>query len=172
MSMRRGCLRAGLLLALVCLGLISAGLADATGGSEPSAQFLKDEGAGKYVRFGVEASSREREAASKVVTKDLKAREAAHFATQCETLTLKAIAKIPGAETRKSCPAALREYAEPLAETKQVRRDTLKGPVAAMRIKGVLGYALFHDSDGSDYAVPLEKEGGSWKVGSIVTIEL
>lgn len=185
MSMWHGGPRAGLLLALVCLGLIAAGCGGGSssssssssgsteGGSsaEPSAQFLKSKSAGKYVKFGAEASTQEREAANAVVVRNLKAREDADFATQCETLNQKTVtiiqAKNPG-----NCSAALKKAAEPLTRSKVVRKDTLGGSITAMRVKGDQGYALYHGNDGKDWAVPLEKEGGSWKVGALAMIEL
>lgn len=180
--MWNGGLRAGLLLASICLGLIAAGCgggssssssgnSEAGSSAEPSAQFLKSKSAGKYVKFGAEASTQEREAANAVVVRNLKAREDADFATQCETLNQKTITflatKNPG-----SCPTALKKSAEPLARSKVVRKDTLGGSITAMRVKGDQGYALYHGNDGKDWAVPLEKEDGSWKVGALVMIEL
>jgi hypothetical protein len=142
------------------------------GKSEPSAQFLDNPGAGKYVRFGVEASTQEREKAGGVVSRNLKAREAAHFGTQCETLATKAFLEVQGAEGGQSCPVVLRALAEPLAGTKKIRTDTLKGPITALRVKGDLAYALFHGSDHKDHAMAMEKEAGVWKIASIITIEL
>lgn len=178
------------LLSGVLLGLLGVLLVNAAWGSvptsttslartpqakekaEPSAQFLVDPGAGKYVRFGVEASAHEREKASKVVSGNLKARAAGNFATQCETLAMKAFLEVQGAEGGQGCPIVLRALAEPLSGTKKIRKDTLKGPITALRVKGNFGYALFHGSDHKDHAMEMEKEAGAWKVASIVTIEL
>lgn len=181
--MGRGGLRVGLCLALLFAGVLIAGCgggsssstassSEAASGTEPSAQFLKKKGKNTIPKFGEESSTQEREAANAVVVESLEAREAADFKTQCETLNMAAIKEVPGAKTRAGCSAALKKLAEPLAKTKEIRKDTLSGSIAALRVKGEKGYALYHGNDGKNYAVPLEKEGGAWKVGSLVTTEI
>jgi len=73
---------------------------------------------------------------------------------------------------RSKCPKELKKLAEPLSGSKQIRADTLTGEIAALRVKGTQAYALYHGNDGNDYAVPMEMEGGSWKVGAIIPTEL
>jgi hypothetical protein len=140
--------------------------------NSPSTQFIKKDSNNPIPTFGKEAPAKELEAADAVVVESLKAREAANFARQCETLSLKAIQEVPNAKSRTNCAAALREFAQPLSASKPIRQDDLWGSIAVFRVKGNRGYALFHGKDGSDQAVPLEKEGGSWKVASIQTIRL
>jgi hypothetical protein len=110
--------------------------------------------------------------ASEVVTESLEARESAEFDVQCETLSLKGIEEIPGAEKRQDCPKALKTFASPLSNTKEARKNTLVGPITALRVKGDRGYALYHGNNGKDYAVPLEKEDGSWKAASVHDTEI
>jgi hypothetical protein len=145
---------------------------DNGGGAEPSKQFLKPKGKNEIAEFGSEASAEEREAASEVVEESLKAREDADFATQCETLSLKGVKEVPGTKSRAECPKTLKSFAEPLAESKEARKDTLSGPIDAMRVKGEKGYALYHGTDKKNYAVPLEKEDGAWLVASVNTEEI
>lgn len=141
--------------------------------AEPSAQFLQPNSPNnKIVKFGQEASAEERAAANAVVTESLKARAGADFATQCETLSKKAISEVPGAKGSRDCPAKLKKFAEPLSDSQRVRADSLTGPVAAFRVKGDDGYVLYHGNDGKDHALPLEKEEGTWKVAALLTIEL
>jgi hypothetical protein len=140
--------------------------------SEPNAEFGKSGNPNPIVEFGHEAPTAEREAVSPMVEKSLKARAAGNFSTQCQTLSLAAIKKVPEATSRKDCPAALKEFASPLPETAQARKDTLTGPIDAMRVKGDKGWALYHGNDGKDYGLPLEKEGSTWKVGSVLTTEI
>lgn len=182
--MRRGGLQLGFAWALLALVLIVGGCGGSSSsspsttetgtGAEPSAAFLKPKGEyNTIVRFGEEASGEEREAANVVVVKNLKARETGDWATQCATLNklgLKEIPGVPGQE--QECATLLKAFAEPIAKTKEFRKDWLSGPIAALRVKGEKGYALFHGSDGKDYALALEKEDGSWKVSSVTTIEL
>jgi hypothetical protein len=173
---------AGTVSVAICLALITAGcggggssssIAKASGEATASAQFLKPGGANNsLVRFGHEASAEEREEVQSVVTASLRARAAADFVAQCETLSIQAINEIPGAKGHGDCPRKLKEFAEPLARSKPIRANTLSGPIPALRVKGDRAYALYHGNDGKDYALPLAKEDGAWKVSSLLTIEL
>jgi hypothetical protein len=139
---------------------------------EPSAGFLKPNSKNTIVKFGHEGSAAERRAVTLVVAKSLKAREAADFATQCSTLNKKGVAGVPGAIGPKDCAKALRKFAEPLSASEFVRKDTLSGPIDALRVEGERGYALWHGNDEKDWAVPLEKEGGAWKLSTVKAIEI
>jgi hypothetical protein len=173
-----------LLSAVLCLCLVVAACgggsssstdpAPAPGGqAEPSTQFLKPHGINnKAVRFGHEASAKEREEAGAVVAQSLKARAAAKFVAQCKTLNAKAIEEIPGAKGPRDCAKALEKFAKPLSSSKLVRKDTLSGPITALRVKGNRGVALYHGNDGKDYALTMAKEGGVWKISSVLTTEL
>jgi hypothetical protein len=161
-----------LVLALAVSGCGSDSSSSSTSASEPSAEFLKPKGKNKIAKFGEEASEEEREAVNQVVVENLEAREAADFSTQCDTLNMRAIKEIPNAKDHRGCPAALKKLAEPLSGSKEIRKDTMSGEIAALRVKGDRGYALYHGNDGKDYAVPLEKEDGEWKVSAIVVTGL
>lgn len=150
--------------------------AGGTQSKDVSAQFLKKDGSNKFfVDYGKEASLAEREAASVVLAKNLEARESKDFATQCATLNLKTV---EGLSTAKKgdpgalCPKELEAVAKPFAQTKATREDTFKPPLAALRVKGNTAYALFHGTNGTDYAFLMEKEDGQWKVGSLLASEL
>jgi hypothetical protein len=124
------------------------------------------------VTFGDVASATERDAANAVIVMSLRARQAGDFQTQCATLSASAIEAVPDAKNRKRCPLALKRFAEPLSATKSTRKDTLRGSISVLRVKGDRGYALYHGTDGKDYAVPLEREADGWKVSSVLTLEL
>ena len=66
----------------------------------------------------------------------------------------------------------LKKIGEPLANTKEFRANTLSGEIAAFRVKGDEGYALYHGNDGKDYAVQLEREDGTWKLTSLANTEI
>ncbi len=136
----------------------------------------KFKGTPRVVKFGQEASDAEREAASEALKANLEARESGDFATQCADLSLEAKREVTGlnlpAAVNKVCPTELKKLAEPLKATKAARKDTMSEPVAVLRIKGSSAIALYHGNDGHDYAVPLEKENGEWKVRSLVTPRL
>ena len=174
-----------LILALVAVtGCGSSGGSDSSSGEEATQavtgtkSFPHNPESKQYVAFGEEAASVEREAASAVLTENLKAREGADFAGQCSSLGKAGLETVVGAlkasevkSAKTKCPTQLKELAEPLSNTKEARTNTLSGPIAALRVKGAKAYALYHGNDGNDYAMPREKEGGKWMVGSIVTTE-
>jgi hypothetical protein len=149
----------------------------ATSSVEASNAFLKPGSTtNELVEFGKEGSKAEREAASAVLSRNLQAREKADFATQCATLSAQAVESVAvgkkGAAADKACPAKLKALALPLSRTRPFRADPLAGEIDALRVQGVEAQALFHGSDGKDYAMPMSKEGVSWAVGSIMTTEL
>jgi hypothetical protein len=176
----RGALAAIALLALASLLVAGCGRSSSSGdsstASEASAQFLQPGSANnKLVKFGSEAPSGVREEASKVLTDNLEARQAANFTAQCATLAqkqLEQVSKAKGAKAVKACPKELRKLAEPLSGSKSIRANQLTGPISALRVKGDEAYALFHGKDGDDYAVPMRPEGGGWEVAAIVLTKL
>jgi hypothetical protein len=138
---------------------------------EGSAEF-DSSGNNWFVNFGTEGSASEIKAADSVLDANLKARAAADFEAQCATLSLGMIDKMVGPKQKDpaaACPEALKKIAEPLSASKEARKDTLDGAVGALRVKGAKGYALYHGNDGSDYAMPMEKQSGAWKVSALVT---
>ena len=65
-------------------------------------------------------------------------------------------------------PTATIRGRTPSSPTPAAIQDTLAS-IAAFRVNGDRGFALYHGKNGKNYAVPLEKEGGKWKVGSVST---
>ena len=70
------------------------------------------------------------------------------------------------------CSVKLKRVAELLGRSRTVRKDRLAGPIAAMRVRGSRGFALFRGTDGRDWGMPLEREGATWKVAAIQEEEL
>lgn len=147
-----------------------------TGTTEASAEFVKPGGKNKIAKFGQEAEATEREAASSVLEENLQARAAGDWSTQCSSLTASAKKEVEeGAALQgviSGCAKELEAQAEPASQTKAIRANTMTGPIAVLRIKGNKGFALYHGTKGKDYAIPMEKEGGEWKVASLVTQEV
>ncbi len=51
--------------------------------------------------------------------------------------------------------------------TKASLENPMVEPLAALRIQGNQAFAFFHGARGQDYVIPMIKEGGEWKVGSL-----
>lgn len=145
---------------------------------EPSKAFLKSGSKNKIAKFGEEASAKEREAASKVLEENFKAREAGEWAKQCASLSpgaienVKEIASTQGGGDGGGCAKELEFRAQPLKLTKGLRENTLTGPIDALRFNGNRAYALFHGPKGRNYAMRMEKVDGEWKVDDLLTEEL
>jgi hypothetical protein len=149
--------------------------------SEPSAEFFL---AGKnvsgdvtyFVKFGHESNATEREAAGKVLAKNLAARGAEDWDGQCATLSKHAKngevtdqAKFATGH-KLPCPATLTKSSE--VAPKYVLADTLEGRrISALRIEGNEGVALYHGKN-KNYAMPMRKENGVWKVDRLTTYPL
>lgn len=177
------CILVVLLLALALLpgcggGGDSSTVAKSAGAANGGKAFLKYTQQKQIVAFGKEAPNAEREAASAVLAQNFKARAAADFTAQCDSLGKTGLEAVVGTgisgltTSVKKCPEILSKLAKPLKSTKSIRADTLSGPIAALRIKGDKAYALFHGNDGHDYAMAMEKEAGNWRVGGLVATPL
>jgi hypothetical protein len=172
--------------AVLVVAAILVGCGGSSGGSasssapteEASKQFFDPEalkgGKEAVATFGKEASGSERAEASAVLEENLTARQAGDIAGQCATLGKRGMESVSqeSAKSPSKCVAELKKIAEPLSSTETARKDTLDGEIDAFRVGGNKAYALYHGNDGKDYAMPMEREDGSWKVGGILTIEL
>jgi hypothetical protein len=145
--------------------------------SEPSTEFIsKGKGVvSQLPKFGKEADETEREAASRLLEENLQARAAGDWATQCESLAASIVTGIEEAAVTlgagKGCAKGLEAQAAPTPES--ARANTMTGPIDALRVgSGGRGIALYHGTKGKDYAMPLIKEGGTWKVLALQEQEL
>jgi hypothetical protein len=138
----------------------------------PTRQFLNPGGDNAVQTFGREGSKAEREAASEVIAAWMKARENQDWKKDCsyfgpgyrKTITSDAHGVTHGKV--KNCPQALAYFKHKASGT---YINNLSGPIDSLRVGAYAeqrnqGYAQYHGNDGKDWIVPLEKEGGQWKV--------
>jgi hypothetical protein len=150
----------------------SSSTASADSSGEASTQFVRPGKKNEIATFGEESNTAEREAASSVLEENLQAREVGDWAAQCSSLSAAAIREVEkkaSVLSGKGCANALESLAQPIAKSKPLRTNTMSGPVAALRVKGNKAFALYHGTNKVDYVMPLSKEGGEWKVASLVT---
>jgi len=145
------------------------------GGSSGSGskEFTVPGGDNSVQEFGAEASTAERQAASRVLETYMKARAAEDAQTTCASLSktvraqLQDLAKaVPGVEPGASCVAiftAIDKRTPP-----STRANTMTGPISGFRVEGNRGFALYHGTKNTDYTIQMEREGGGWKVGALV----
>jgi hypothetical protein len=187
---------AGLIIALLAVvglsacgssgGSSSGSSSGSNASSEETSSTANEEGASgfpassEFVKFGKEASSEEREAASEVLEENLQARSTGDFEKQCETLSAAGVKVIAGNsgggavspdKAIVACGKKL-ETESKAASAQQQLADTMVGPIAVLRVKGNNAYALYHGTGGKDYAMPMVKEGNSWKAAALLETEV
>lgn len=184
----RGSITGAIIAALVVAGCgggssdANQGEADKTGNSATTAAGNTNPNkfpvsANKIPTFGETADEDEREAASEVLEENLRARADGDWQTQCDTLSPEAvedvaeIAKIQNIEGG-GCAKELEARAEPLQQTKGLRAYDLSGSIDELRAEGDLGYAIYHGKGGQEYAMPMERVDGEWRVGAVLEEQL
>lgn len=174
-------------LALVTVSGCGSGNSSSTGATAetrpypwlkgPSREFLVPGGDNVVQTFGEEATRDERERAFRVIALWMKARAAQDWKRDCSYFSRAYIHSLVGTDaTRvthgkvKTCPAALAYFGH-LASGSY--KNNLTGEIDSLRVgeaEGVGGgqimfaYAQYHGNDGKDWVIPLEKEGGEWKI--------
>lgn len=137
-------------------------------------EFLVPGGDNLIQTFGEEASTAEREEASKVIHAWMKARVAEDWVTDCRHLSRKYIKALVWEDAYlvsegkvKTCPQALAYFGDAASGTSG---NTLTGPIDSLRIRGPEdteteweAWAQWHGPE-RDWVLPLEREEGTWKV--------
>ncbi|HEX5610079.1 MAG TPA: hypothetical protein VFX45_08310 [Solirubrobacterales bacterium] len=102
-------------------------------------------------------------AASAVLESYMAARGAQDWSTACAKMTPKAISSLERfAAGGRGCAAtfaAVYPFLEP-----GVWANTMSGPISSL---GADGVAVYHGTTGKNYAMPMVKEGGGWKVAAL-----
>jgi hypothetical protein len=165
-----------LLILQGCGGGSSDSEATAAGNTSTTAKQPIPGAGSKYAKFGEEASEAERETVSAILEENFKARAAAEFGKQCKTLSAHAIKateeEVAFLGKPEGCVNALQTAAKPLKNSEKLRANNLSGPIDALRTKGNRAYALFIAKDGKPNEIALRKEGGEWKVDTLVSTEI
>jgi hypothetical protein len=145
-------------------------------GTEPgSAGFIVPGGDNSIQEFGEEADSSELEAAEEALAGYLDARATENWAKSCSYLSEEALA--PLKQLTEASPqlkdADCAEILEKLlASTPQSEAASpLTDGLAALRVEGDRGFALFHGAKGADYFVLMSKQGDDWAVGALLPSE-
>lgn len=139
-------------------------------------QFEVAGGDNSVQEYGAEADSGQREEAAAALHAFLDARVAREWAAACAYLSVSAIIaleQIPQITDHpevSGCPEILAALGSEAAQ-----RLLVKGAVAdvgALRIEGDSGFILYHGADGNDFVMPMVRDDGSWKVGSVEPVPL
>jgi hypothetical protein len=146
---------------------------DSGGGS---ARFKTKGGDNSVQEYGAEADPSERDAAATALHNFFDARAEGNWDAACEYLskgTIESFEKLAaGAKgvEGKSCGGILEALTNPAA--KQVMKtEAAQADVRSLRFEGEQGFLLY-TFEGTVYSVPMNKEGGSWKVASLAGVPL
>lgn len=145
----------------------------------PTRQFLVPGGDNAVQTFGKEGTKAERAQASETIALWMKARAVQDWKKDCSYFGhgyRREITKDAHGVTHgkvKNCPQALAYFKH---EASGDYVNNLDGPIDSLRVgifKGQLnmGWAQYHGNDGKDWIIPVEKEGGRWKVGIASPVE-
>jgi len=143
--------------------------------TQGSRSFLIPGGDNSVQNFGAEAGGAERGAASATLAAYLRARARDEWARECGSLakaTLAPLEHLASSAPRlkgRDCGQLLKSLEAGVPPS--ARADTMRGNVASLRIEGDRGFALYHGAAGVDYFMPMAREGGEWKVASLVPDE-
>lgn len=145
------------------------------GGDSGSSSFRTPGGDNSIQNFGEEGDAGELAAATAALGTFMKARAEDEWARVCASLAKTAVAPLEELAKNspqlkgKGCAALLAALVGTTPASTRV--NTLIGPVASLRFEGDQGFALYHGPKGVNYFIPMAKEDGEWKVGSLAPTE-
>jgi hypothetical protein len=139
------------------------------GGEKTGATGFRRPGADNSIPdFGTEADAGVRAAATSALNAYLATRAAGQWSESCSYLGAaidRQVAAFVKASqgTAPNCTALLKTITEQSPET----FSPLRSPLAAFRVEGDKGFALFYGPHRQPYMIPMVREGGSWKVNQL-----
>lgn len=132
-----------------------------------AAPFLVTEGDNSIPTYGSEASAAQLASAEATLSRYLAARAAGEWGPACvqmSTQVQKQLTLLAG-EKAGHCAAAYAKLAEQAPASAHV--DPLVHGLAALRVESPHAFALFYGPGSQQYMVPMEQEGGDWKVSQL-----
>jgi hypothetical protein len=140
----------------------------------PSREFLIPGGDNVIQLFGREAAPAEREEASRVIHRWMRARVAEDWREDCKYLApvyakgLIADAKVVSKGKATNCPQTLAFFGD---EASGTSGNTLTGPIDSMRLRGNRAFVQWHGPNQIDWILPMRYEDGGWLVSSASPVE-
>ena len=120
--------------------------------------------------FGAEAPAEERVQATRVFQAYLDARAAGEYALACSYMSapikeqLIAFGGQARGQAPPDCTQVMRAFTEGVPE--QALRSAADINVLSMRVEGNQAFLLYRDGENLPFAVPMNEEGGNWKVAA------
>jgi hypothetical protein len=141
---------------------------DDSGGG--AAQFRHQGGDNSIQDFGEEADASEREEAAAALHGYLDARARERWSDTCSYLSADVIASLEqfaisyGHHRQEGCPEILAGLSS--GSGKGALELAAEVDVGSLRRQGNRGFLLYHGADAIDYAIPVVKEAGEWKIAA------
>jgi hypothetical protein len=134
-----------------------------------AAAFETKGGDNSIQEFGAEGSGSDFEAAATALHGYLDARAAGAWRDACSYMSPGVVTSLAqfsgGSGGGASCPETLASLSAGVPAA--ALEEAAEAEVGALRIEGDRAFLLFHVAHGSDYFMPMAREGGAWKVGAI-----
>ncbi len=137
-----------------------------------AAPFLVPVGDNSVPTYGAEAGEAQRGFAEAALRAYLAARAGGEWSAACARTAAamkRQLALFAGSSPgAKGCVAAYEKLSGRLPASQ--RANPLAGALAAFRVKGPQGFALFYGPKGQKYMMPMKSEGGAWRVTQLAPI--
>jgi len=142
---------------------------DSGGGSS---QYIVKGGDNSVQEFGEEADQQEFEAAAAVFHGFLDARAEGDWAAACEYMSKSIVESFEKVVSRSkqaggdSCAVTLEKLISPAAKG-LMKTEAEKADVGSLRVEGNRSFIIYTGDKGTVLAMPMQEEGGKWKVASV-----
>jgi hypothetical protein len=163
--------RAKWLVAALIVSALGAAILAACGSSAGGSDQFREKTDSALLDFGEEGGDAELEEATEAVHGFFVARSREDWPTACAQLSKAMLAKIEHLAISateladKSCPSFLGAFT---SLSDQERRDSaVVDPGGSLRQRGDHGYLVYYGADEVVYAMPLTREGATWKLASL-----
>jgi hypothetical protein len=160
------------LLAILVVAALGATLLGACGdsGSTSGSDQFRDQTKSPLLDFGEEGSESELEEASETVSDFLAAHSKEDWKATCDLLSKPMLDKLERLATTStgledtSCPAFLEAFVALSPEEKSASTEIEGG---SLRHQGAKGYLIYSGQGEVVYAMPLDQQGGEWRVAAL-----
>jgi hypothetical protein len=162
------------LVATLIAAVLGASLLSGCGSSASGSDQFRDKTDSALLDFGEESDSAELNEAGQVVQSFLTARSREDWPAACAQLSQALLSKIEHLAVSstqledKSCASFLEAF---LSISEQERRASAAIDAGSLRQQGTKAF-LIYEARGDVYAMPMRKEGSTWKVDSLAPKQL
>jgi hypothetical protein len=160
------------MLVALAVAAVAATLLSACGdsGASSGSEQFRDQTKSPLLDFGKEGSESELEEADETVSALLAARAKEDWAGTCAPLSKLMLDKLERLATNStslkdtSCPSFLEAF---VVLSPQDKKESGEIEGGSLRHQGAKGYLIYSGSEGVVNAMPLDREGGKWKVAAL-----